>query len=121
MNIYEQSTGELRDAEGNLIGIGYSGNGRGLNNPEMQNAPMYGPIPQGLYEIGAASTHPKLGVLAMTLTPCEEQQTFGRSGFFIHGDNQAMNHSASEGCIILPHSARVAIARNKDRRLQVIA
>jgi hypothetical protein len=46
---------------------------------------------------------------------------FGRSGFFIHGDNQAMNHTASEGCIILPHAARIAIASSGDRGLRVIA
>jgi hypothetical protein len=27
--------------------------------------------------------------------------TFGRGGFFLHGDNSLGNESASEGCIIL--------------------
>ena len=121
MNIYQQSTGHLTDSAGNLIGIGYSGNGPGLNNPGMQAVAMHGPLPQGDYEIGAAGTDPKLGSLAMRLTPCTGDQMFARSGFFIHGDNPAMNHTASEGCIVLPHAARVAISESGDRMLRVIA
>ena len=121
MNTYQQSTGHFTDADGNLVGVGYSGNGQGLNNPEMQAVAMHGPLPQGGYEIGPASTDPKLGSLAMALSPSAGQHMFGRSGFFIHGDNQAMNHTASEGCIILPHAARIALASSGDRRLRVIA
>ena len=33
----------------------------------------------------------------------------GRSGFFIHGDNANMNHTASNGCIILGPAERQAI------------
>lgn len=121
MNTYQQSTGRFTEANGNLIGVGYSGNGQGLNNPEMQAVAMHGSLPQGDYEIGPALTHAKLGILAMALTACAGQPVFGRSGFFIHGDNQAMNHTASEGCIILPHVARVAISGSSDRKLRVIA
>lgn len=121
MNTYQQSTGRFTDAEGKLVGVGYSGNGQGLNNPEMQAVAMHGPLPQGGYQIGFASSHPKLGSLAMALTPCAGQHLFGRSGFFIHGDNQEKNQTASEGCIILPHAARVALAASSDRNLTVIA
>jgi Protein of unknown function (DUF2778) len=121
MNTYQQSTGRFTDADENLVGVGYSGNGQGLNNPEMQAVAMHGPLPQGDYEIGTAFTDPKLGRLAMPLAPCEGQHLFGRSGFFIHGDNQAMNHTASEGCIILSHIARGAIAVSDDRKVRVIA
>src|SRR5947208_2578989 len=102
MNTFQQSTGRFTDADGNQIGIGYSGNGEGLNNPQMQSVARRGPLPQGDYEIGAMINDAKLGNLAMPLTPLTMQNMFGRSGFFIHGDNMAMNYSASEGCIILP-------------------
>jgi len=120
-NIYQQSTGRFTNTVGTVIAIGYSGRGAGLNNPEMQRVAMNGPIPQGEYEIGSAINHPKLGPLAMSLRPSPDQELFGRSGFFIHGDNQLMNHTASEGCIILPHDARATIAASKNRKLRVIA
>jgi len=44
------------------------------------------------------------------LTPIEGTDTFGRSGFMVHGDNQALNHSASEGCIVAPRFIRDQIA-----------
>jgi|GEM_PF-487572 len=120
-NLYQQSTGRLTDPMGELVGIGYSGNGIGLNNPKLQGTPMEGPIPQGDYEIGPAHTHPRLGALAMALTPRGDQELFGRSGFFIHGDNQLMDHTASEGCIILPRQTRALLAVSERRRLRVIA
>lgn len=121
MNTYQQSTGRLTNSEGVLIGDGYSGNGLGLNNPQMQSVAMHGPIPQGVYEVGPALTEAKLGCLAMALIPRTGQNLFGRSGFFIHGDNQAMNHTASEGCIIMPRGVRTAIALSGDKELRVIA
>ena len=121
MYTYQQSTGRFFDADGHLLEVGYSGNGKGLNNPLLQAVAMHGPVPQGDYEIGTAFTDQKLGRLAMPLTPCGGQDMLGRSGFFIHGDNQEMNHSASEGCIILSHIARVAIAASGDRKLRVVA
>jgi len=121
VNTYQQSTGRFTNSEGTLVAIGYSGNGAGLNNPEMQAVPIHGPIPQGDYEIGQAVTDAKLGSFAMALTPCAGEFLFGRSGFFIHGDNPAMNHTASEGCIVLSHAARIAISESGDRMLRVIA
>ena len=106
---YRQSTGKLtNDSEAGSVC--YSGHGSGVNNPAMQDAAMVGPIPVGSYTIGAPSTHPKLGPLAMALTPNPGTDTFGRSGFFMHGDNSALNHSASEGCIIASHNQRLIVA-----------
>jgi hypothetical protein len=46
---------------------------------------------------------------------------FGRDGFLIHGDNSAMNHTASEGCIILTRDIRQRISDSGDTQLTVIA
>jgi len=111
--IYYQSTGKLVDASTNeLIGVGYSGNTTGLNNPEAQEQHNIGPIPQGLYTISNSINHPKVGPVAMYLTPFKENDMFGRSGFLIHGDNAEQNHSASEGCIILPRTSRLQISND---------
>ena len=106
---YSQSTGEFKRGD-SVLAIGYSGNGEGRNNPKMQNVPMHGPLPQGLYTIQKPSVHPKLGPVAMELLPDSKNQMFMRSGFFLHGDN--LNHTASDGCIILPHDVRTAVAED---------
>jgi hypothetical protein len=116
---YKQSTGEL-DHNGAAIGAGYSGHGAGLNNPAMQNVHDVGPIPQGAWTIGPPRDPPDhLGPLAMPLTPSGD--TFGRSDFFIHGDNAQLNHSASDGCIILVREIRQQIVDSLDSDLQVVA
>ena len=117
---YSQSTGQLCDAEGNLLATGYSGHGDGVNNPAMQNVHNVGPIPQGVYTVGEPhEPADHLGPLAMPLTPDPANEMFGRSEFFIHGDNAKMSHSASDGCIILDHAARAAIFAGSDRQLTV--
>ncbi len=117
---YRQSVGAIAH-DGTTEDIGYSGRDEGLNNPAAETDPGEGPIPHGRYRIGAAETHPRLGSLAMPLTPLPGTDTHGRSGFFIHGDNSAMNHTASHGCIILPRATRLLIARSGDHVLEVTA
>jgi hypothetical protein len=34
---------------------------------------------------------------------------YGRAGFLLHGDNAALNNTASEGCIIIPPQCRTAV------------
>jgi Protein of unknown function (DUF2778) len=109
MWIYSQSTGAMTH-NGVDFGKGYSGHGDGLNNPAMQDTEAVGPCPQGIYSIAQAITHPKLGPVAMFLQPSANNQMFGRSGFFIHGDNPAMDHTASDGCLIFERELRAAIA-----------
>lgn len=106
---YSQSSGVITH-NGTAIGRGYSGRGEGVNNPAMQNVAMVGPCPQGIYSIGQAHTEPKLGPVAMRLTPAANNEMFGRAGFFIHGDNVADDHTASEGCIIIERDIRTGIA-----------
>lgn len=119
---YRQSTGEMTD--GVFISVGYSGNGPGLNNPAMQQVRAVGPIPQGTYTIALPELDEQVGPVAMRLTPDPANTMYGRSAFLIHGDNQAMDYTASEGCIILPLTVRVkigdAVARG-DNQLQIVA
>ena len=120
MYTFQQSTGRFTDAAGSLIADAYSGHGPGVNNPSMENVPKIGPLPRGLYTIGPAENHPHLGPIAMPLTADPGSQSFGRCGFFLHGDNGQGNRSASEGCIILPRDVREKIAAGADRRLRVV-
>jgi len=120
MYTYEQRSGRLSNGLG-LVGIGYSGHGMGVNNPALEEIPNVGPIPVGTYEIGPACEHPQLGPLAMALIPKLETDTFGRSGFFIHGDEvgHVGEELASHGCIILPRAVRVLVAAATERTLLV--
>jgi hypothetical protein len=119
---YTQDSGDIRDPSGSLKATGYSGNTWGLNNPKAQFHIGVGPIPQGEYTIGPPH-HPvdHLGPFALPLWPHTTNEMHGRSGFFIHGDNRAMNHSASNGCIILPPQIRIVIDESADKQLRVIA
>lgn len=123
---YQQSTGTLTH-DGQLIGEGYAGgnipphhNPIAVNNPQMQEIHCVGPLPRGLYTIGAAHTEPTLGVLAMYLQPDTANTMFGRSGFFLHADSIAHPGQASEGCIVMAQVIRLQVSTSTDRRLQVI-
>lgn len=116
---YSQTSGELRTPAGTVVGIGYSGHGSGLNNPAMQQVENVGPIPRGEWRIGAFFDDPGgKGPMVAHLTPVAAE-TFGRDGFMIHGDNEAMDHSASEGCIVLPRGVRQMLMTSEDRSLIV--
>lgn len=104
---YSQSTGLFTGS--GITATGYSGHGEGLNNPAMQDVHDVGPLPQGVYTIQPPHADPKVGPVAMRLEPSPDNTMFGRGDFLIHGDNAAMDHTASEGCIIIPHDARVKI------------
>lgn len=116
---YKQTTGELFDAHGERIGIGYAGFGEGKNNPALQQVHDIGPLPRGRYFIGPAYLHPHLGPLTMNLTPQAGTSTFGRDAFRMHGDNAS--HDASHGCIVQNHDVRVRVRDSADKDLEVIA
>ena len=108
---------------GLVVADGYSGHGAGVNCPEMQEVAMVGPLPRGVYTVMPPITHPRLGPVAMALVPDAANEMFGRSAFYIHGDNGRGDRSASEGCIVLPRAARNAIAQavsNRHNRLEVV-
>lgn len=121
---YEQSTGILR-RDGNSVGTGYAGMNtpavQGKNNPAAQDVPMIGPLPQGSYTIGPQHQEPKLGPMAMRLTPAATNEMFGRAGFFIHADSISHPGAASEGCIVLSSALRSLIAGSGDTDLQVVS
>ncbi len=111
MLIYEQSSGRLTDEHGALVGECYSGHDNGKNNPALQHVPDIGPIPVGVYRIGPPFDDPgHLGKFVMSLTPLPDTDTFGRSGFFMHGDSAAHTGGASEGCIIAGPLTRHRVA-----------
>lgn len=122
---YEVVSGRLYSDDGELIAKGYAGGNKGqvpeaVNNPEYQSRHEIGPLPSGAYTIDAPYDHPQLGPYVMNLVPAPENEMFGRGDFRIHGDNSKGDHSASEGCIILPRDVRNRIWLSGDRSLDVV-
>ncbi|MBI4378661.1 MAG: RHS repeat protein, partial [Nitrospinae bacterium] len=122
---YSQSTGQMTYVDNQSgattpVGTGYSGQGAGYNNPNMQNVPNIGPIPQGAYTIGPQWNHPRKGPGVMNLTPNQDTNTFGRTNFLIHGDDPCRCQSASKGCIILSPNIRNQIAGSEDNELRIV-
>jgi len=121
---FDQNTGHLYEPDGSMVAICYSGGDggkhpEGINNHEYQAVANVGPLPVGLYTFGTPIEHSHLGPLAIPLEPDQSNEMFGRSGFFCHGDTPAMNHSASDGCIIAPHQIREDMWNSDDHTLHV--
>lgn len=119
--IYDQSNGRLYyqtpDADKpRLADVGYSGHGRGRNNPGLEQERSVGPIPRGRYDIGLPRQSEKTGPHVMDLTP-NGHTAHGRTAFQIHGNNKTNN--ASRGCIILTRPMRERISASNDRVLIV--
>jgi hypothetical protein len=118
-NIYRFNPPVVKD----LIGAGYSGAAQYRNDPIAECYQDLGPIPRGLWRIGAmrdnqtASGH----VLrqSMRLLPDQSTNVCGRSGFLIHGDNSV--GLASAGCIIVALEVRRRIHDSQDGALTVVA
>ena len=129
MWVFEQRSGQLLH-DGVVVGRGYSGlddgdgvpePGEGKNDPATQDQRSVGPIPRGRWTIGPAFFHETKGPLVMRLIPAPTTQTFGRSGFLVHGDSRLTPGTASLGCIVLPHDVREQIAESVDRDLEVVS
>lgn len=119
---YAQTNGYLTNPAGIIVGGGYSGNGADLNNPAGQGDVGHGPIPEGRWTIGVFGDHPVLGPVSAPLAPAAGNDMDGRDGgFYIHGDNAQMNHTASDGCIILARNLRELVAAGGDNDLLVTA
>jgi hypothetical protein len=108
---YRQSTGEFFDNDMRLITVGYSGNGDGKNNPDMEGWVGVGCIPCGLYSIEKGVNKSSTGVLSLPLIPKEGDSIYGRSSFYIHVDSIIAPGTASKGCPILNNK----IMSNEDR------
>lgn len=116
---WDQSAGTL-SRDGRLISTGYSGLGRGKNNPKLQDAVGVGPIPRGLWKITERYDSANVGPYALKLEACAGTDACGRSAFRIHGDSIRNPGAASHGCIIVPRVVREAIWKSGDRDLKVI-
>lgn len=122
MKTYVQRTGNLYNKNGMLIWTGYSGHSTGLNNPDMQSEHGFGPLPCGIYTIGAPFTSEHTGANAMRLIPDPGNKMFGRGDFEIHGDNDKADKSASNGCIVKsPAAVRLMAWNDGDHVLRVVA
>ena len=109
---YSQLTGDLtctNDITGQqyVHCVGYSGIGAGLNNPDAQITPFFGPLPRGDYLVGYPTN--RKGPLTLPLFPAPYNNMYGRNGFLIHGDNRSQNQTASNGCIVANHDCRASI------------
>jgi hypothetical protein len=117
---YAQKTGDLLQ-DGQKIATGYSGFDNGKNNPSMQAVPDMGPIPQGEWAIvGPPVNTPDHGPFVLHLQPAPTTNTFGRSGFLMHGDSIESPGCASHGCIIMARTVREQVWNSGDTDLEVI-
>lgn len=124
MFTFSQTLGRMLDQDENYVGTGWSGNGLGTDNPEMEMVPNVGPLPKGKYTIGPSYHHPKLGPCTMDLLPDPANNMYGREDFRIHGaasgDTFINPGFSSEGCIVLPPGPRSTISASSDKILQVV-
>jgi RHS repeat-associated protein len=119
---YNSNTGQLihfdnQTSVRTLAGNGYSGTGPGRNNQSMSPVSNVGPIPVGSYTMGPAVNSPQTGPNVIPLTPNPGTNTFGRTGFQIHGNNSS--DDASRGCIVMPPGVRNQIINSGDNDLVV--
>lgn len=124
---WDQSAGELT-RDGQFISRGYSGAGRGKNNPSLERVRGTGPIPAGRWLIvGPPYNSANVGPYVLKLFAADEplpddaHEATGRSAFRCHGDSIKAPGTASKGCIILPRRVRERIWASGDRELLVVA
>lgn len=106
---YGNGKGEFKLYQGKVSKNAYSGNQEFYNQEKAQDKENQGPIPVGIYKVLSIVNHPKRGPLAIKLEWKDGPNSYGRSKFYIHGDNKLMNHTASEGCIIIEKELRKEI------------
>lgn len=109
--------------DGRKIGPAYSGAPGAVNDESRASEKDTGPIPVGIWTIGKPvdklTPGDELGPFCLPLTPDPGTRTFGRSGFWVHGDNASHNQSASHGCIVAARAVREQIDADPDRRIFV--
>ena len=119
---YEQSTGRLIDPTGTLQGKGYSGQPPHDNDPNSQFIPNMGPIPEGMWQaVELIPESVKHGPFVIRLEPYPQTQTFGRSGFLMHGERiEPPPGLASDGCIVISPDVRHLFWDSTDHDLEVV-
>jgi hypothetical protein len=118
---YSQSTGELKAADGTLLGRGFSGIGAGLNQPTMQGVYNVGPLPVGFYRIDPPANNTLLGPFVIPLDPNPSNKMYGRKGFYMHGECVQHPLQSSHGCIVMGLTTREAAWLSGDRVIEVVA
>jgi hypothetical protein len=120
MWVYNQSNGVLAH-NGQQIGVGYSGHPPHVNDPTAEAVRGVGPLPRGFWTFGEAVEHGTLG-WALPITPNIGTNTYGRSGFWCHGDEveHPGQELASDGCMIMGLLIRQQINSDLDKELQVV-
>ena len=109
-----------------LLTVGYAGGNMGLNpegknNPSMQDRHNIGPLPCGLYTFNQVEDSPTLGPFAIPLIPDSNNQMYGRSHFYVHGDDIKHPGCGSKGCIVVPRFARGSMWYSNDHSIKVVA
>ena len=121
---WKQEAGELwRDGE--FVVKGYSGKGRGKNNPALEGMAGIGPIPCGRWKMKDIYDSDNVGPRAIVLwsldgKPDDRDERTGRGAFRIHGDSIRAPGTASKGCIILPRITRLRMWASGDRIIEVV-
>lgn len=103
-----------------MLEKGYSGAGIGKNNASMEAERSVGPIPRGLWVIGAPYHSRAVGPFALPLTPSGHNAR-ERTAFVIHGDSIQNPGKASNGCMVFSRATREKIHEAGDLILKVIA
>jgi hypothetical protein len=122
---WDQSKGEL-SRDGKFVSRGYSGKGRGKNNPTLQGVVGVGPVPRGLWKITERYDSRNVGPYTLRIEAVDakfgddKHAETGRGAFRIHGDSIRAPGTASRGCIILPRAIRERIWTSGDRSLTVV-
>lgn len=132
MLTYQVKTGILQ-ANGAIIGKGYSGHGEGINNPDMEMDADIGPLPRGDWELkliaddnGNPIDYKGKKAPVFHVIPCSGTETFGRSGFLMHGHmsgeivGNPETEKSSLGCLVQEHATRVQVMISTDKRLRAI-
>lgn len=113
------------DPAGKQFAIGYAGRDLpeegqfGKNNPDLQDVKGIGPLPRGRYTMGEPVNDKKLGPFCIPLTPHEDNEMFGRSSFYIHGDSAQHPGQASHGCICVGRIVRTKMWESGDKEVEV--
>lgn len=117
---FDTSNGRMT-RDGHLVGTGYSGDEDHYNQPDAENMVDQGPIPRGTYTMSKFFDDPGgKGPLVCRLMPKEGTNTFGRSGFMMHGDNAQHSKTGSHGCIVLEHNVRAQVCASGETELEVV-
>lgn len=130
---YQVKTGILINSGNAVIGKGYSGHGEGLNNPAFEQLHDIGPTPRGIYiaeliadKDGNPIDYKHKSAPVFRLIPEPETNTFGRSGFLMHGHEKgeiigkSETENSSLGCMVQEHATRVQVMIATDKRIHVL-